>query len=55
MKLAILAALIFAAGLWPGIAKSTGPLPDARRSQSVAVAEPHPALVKIAGVFKLRF
>jgi hypothetical protein len=55
MKLAILAALIFAAGLWPGIAKSTGPLPDARRAQSVAVVEHHPVLVKMAGVFKLRF
>ena len=54
MKLAIIAAIIFAAGLWSGIAKSTGPLPDARRAQSVAVVEHHPVLVKMAGVFKLQ-
>jgi hypothetical protein len=58
MKLAILATLVFLAGLWPGLAKSTGPLPDAPRPPQTAAAAPvhlaHPVLVKMAGVLKLR-
>jgi hypothetical protein len=56
MRLAILAAVIFAAGLLPGLTKSDGPLPDAPRTQKSAAAAPaHPVLVKMAGVLKIRF
>ena len=57
MRIAIVAAMIFAAGLWPGLTKSDGPLPDAPRShKSVAATAPaHPVLVKMAGVLKIRF
>ena len=58
MKLAILAAIIFLAGLWPGLAKYAGPMPDAPRAQTLAAAPPahpaHPVLVKMAGIFRLR-
>ena len=57
MKLAILAAIIFLAGLWPGLAKYAGPMPDAPRAQKMAAAPAHPVhpvLVKVAGIFRLR-
>ena len=58
MKLAILAAIIFLAGLWPGLAKYSGPLPDAPRATTMAAAPPahpaHPVLMKMAGILKLR-
>jgi hypothetical protein len=55
MRLAIIASILFAAGLWPGLTKSAGPLPDAARVQESAVAAPaHPVLVRMADVFKLR-
>ena len=58
MKLAILAAIIFLAGLWPGLAKYNGPLPDAPRAQTMAAGPQahaaHPVLVKMAGMLKLR-
>ena len=56
MRLAILAAVIFAAGLLPGLTKSEGPLPDAPHTEKVVTAAPaHPVLVKMAGVLKIRF
>jgi len=56
MRIAIVAAVIFAAGLWPGLTRSEGPLPDAPRVQKTAAAAPaHPVLVKMAGVLKIRF
>jgi hypothetical protein len=57
MRIAIVAAVIFAAGLWPGLTKSEGPLPDAPRTQKSAAttAPAHPVLVKLAGVLKIWF
>ena len=56
MRLAIIASMIFVAGLWSGLTKSGGPLPDAPRTHKIAVAAPaHPVLVKMAGVLKIRF
>lgn len=55
MKLAILATIVFLAGLWSGFARSTGPLPDAPRPHQSATAKPaHPVLVKVASALKLR-
>jgi hypothetical protein len=54
MKLAIVASMVFAAGLWSGLAKSAGP-PDAPQVQESTLAAPaHPVLTRMAGVFKLR-
>lgn len=54
MRLAILAAIVFLAGLWPGLAKYNGH-PDAPLAQESAEAAPHhPLLVKMADVLKLR-
>jgi hypothetical protein len=55
MKLAIIASMIFAAGLWSGLSKSTGPLPDAPTHESAAAAPAHPVLTQMAGVLKIRF
>ena len=56
MRLAIVAAMLFAAALLPGLTKSEGPLPDAPRTQKTAAAAPaHPVLVRMAGVLKIRF
>jgi hypothetical protein len=54
MKIAILAAIIFLLGIGPGLVKSDGPVPDSQRVHRSAMAEAHPVLVKVAGVFKLR-
>ena len=56
MRLAIIATLVFMAGLWPGLAKFTGAPPDAPRPGHVAVAATpaHPVLTKMAAVLKLR-
>ena len=56
MKLAILASMIFVAGLWSGLTKSAGPLPNAPQMQESTLAAPaaHPVLTRVAGVFKLR-
>ena len=54
MRLALFAALIFLAGLWPGLAKYNGH-PDAQpAAQSAEAAPSHPLLVRMAGVFKIR-
>lgn len=56
MRIAIVAATIFVAGLLPGLIKSGGPLPDAPVLAKQAAAPPsHPALVRMAGLLKLRF
>ena len=57
MRLALVAAMIFVAGLWSGLSKSEGPLPDAppRAQESAAAPPAHPVLVKMAGVLKIRF
>ena len=49
--------MIFVAGLWSGLSKSEGPLPDAppRAQESAAAPPAHPVLVKMAGVLKIRF
>ena len=56
MKLAIIATLIFLAGLWPGLAKFAGAPPDPPRPghSAVAALPAHPVLTKVAAVLKLR-
>jgi hypothetical protein len=59
MKLAILASMIFAAGLWSGLSKSGGPLPNAPQAQESTLAAPatvpaHQVLMRVAGVLKIR-
>jgi hypothetical protein len=54
MRIAIFAAIIFLAGIGPGLVKSSGPVPDSQRVHRSATAEAHPVLVKVASVFKLR-
>jgi hypothetical protein len=55
MRLAIIATVIFAAGLAPGLFRSEGPVRDAPRLHDVAAAKPaHPVLVKVAGLLRLR-
>jgi hypothetical protein len=54
MKIAILAAVIFLAGIGPGLVKSSGPVPDSQRVHRSAMAEAHPVLVKVASVLKLQ-
>jgi len=49
MRLAVVATVIFIAGLWPGLARSTGPVRDAPRMHVTAGARPvHPVLVRVA-------
>lgn len=56
MKLAAVAAVIFIAGLWPGLSRSTGPVQDAPRLHRSAVAKPvHPVLVRVADLLRVRF
>jgi len=53
MRLAVIAAVVFIAGLWPGLSKSTGPVQEMPRMQ--AAAKPvHPVLVKVADLLRLR-
>jgi hypothetical protein len=54
MRIAIFAAIIFLAGIGPGLVKSSGPVPDSQRVHRSAMAEAHPVLVKVAGVFRLQ-
>ena len=55
MRLAVIATVIFFAGLSPGLFRSAGPIPDAPRMHTAAAAEPvHPVLVKVAGLLRLR-
>ena len=53
MRLAIIATIIFLAGLSPGLFKSDGPVQDAPRLHTAAAAG-HPVLVKVAGLLRLR-
>jgi len=56
MRLAIVATIIFIAGLWPGLARSTGPVQDIPRVHAAAAPKAaHPALVKVADILRLRF
>jgi hypothetical protein len=59
MKLAAVATVIFIAGLWPGLSRSTGPVQDAPRLHRSAVAKPvhpvHPVLVRVADLLRVRF
>jgi hypothetical protein len=57
MKLAAVATVIFIAGLWPGLARSTGPVRDTPPGvHATAVAKPpHPVLVRVADILRLRF
>lgn len=56
MRLAIIATIIFLAGLWPGLAKFTGAPPDPPRPghNAVAATPAHPVLTRMAAVLKLR-
>lgn len=54
MRIAIIAAFIFMAGIGPGLVKSSGPISDSQRVHRSAMAEAHPVLVKVASVFRLR-
>jgi hypothetical protein len=55
MRLALIATVIFAAGLSPGLLRSEGPVRDAPRLHTAAAAKPaHPVLVKVAGLLRLR-
>ena len=57
MRLAVIATVIFIAGLWPGLARSTGPVQNTPpRVHAAVVAEPpHPALMRVANILRLRF
>ena len=55
MRLAVIATVIFIAGLSPGLFRSEGPVRDAQRLHADAAAKPvHPVLVKVAGLLRLR-
>jgi hypothetical protein len=55
MRLAVIATVVFVAGLSPGLLRSAGPIQDAPRRHTAAAAEPvHPVLVKVAGLLRLR-
>jgi hypothetical protein len=57
MRLAVVATVIFVAGLWPGLARSTGPVRDTPpRVHAAAVPKlPHPVLVRVADLLRVRF
>jgi hypothetical protein len=56
MRLALIATVIFAAGLSPGLFRSEAPVQDVPHLQAAAAAKPaHPVLVKVAGLLRLRF
>lgn len=55
MRLALIATVIFVAGLSPGLVRSEGPVQVAPRLHTAAAAKPiHPVLVKVAGLLSLR-
>ena len=53
MRLAVIAMVIFVAGLSPGLFRSEGPVQDAPRLHTAAAAS-HPVLVKVADLLRLR-
>jgi hypothetical protein len=56
MRLALVATVIFIAGLWPGLSRSTGPVRDAPRIHASAQPKPaHPVLVRVADILRIRF
>lgn len=55
MRLALIATVIFVAGLSPGLFRSAGPVQDTPRLHRAAAAKPaHPVLVKVADLLRLR-
>jgi len=56
MRLAVVATVIFVAGLSPGLFRSAGPIQDTPRMHAAAAtARPvHPVLVKVAGLLRIR-
>ena len=55
MRIAVIATIIFLAGLSPGLFKSEGPVQDAPRLHAAAAAGPaRPVLVKVADLLRLR-